>query len=80
HEADAKTFVDWAMSDDAMRIYATSFAVIGVTALESPVKNLPPDLPARLAKADLRWTARNRDRIIAEWSRRYEAKAERSHE
>jgi len=76
--ADAKTFVDWAMSDAAMRVYAKSFAVIGVPSLEEPVRNLPVDLPSRLAKADLQWTARNRDRIIAEWSRRYAAKTQKA--
>lgn len=76
HTADAEAFVDWAMSDAAMRVYAKSFAVIAVPSLERPVKNLPAGLPQRLARTDLRRTARQRDRIIAEWTRRYESKTE----
>jgi iron(III) transport system substrate-binding protein len=29
-----------------------------------------------LAKNDLNWAAKNRERILAEWSKRYEGKAE----
>jgi iron(III) transport system substrate-binding protein len=71
----AQAFIDWAMSDDAMRLYADSFVIVGVPRLAKPVANLPSDLATRLAPVDLTWTAKNRVRILAEWTRRYEAKA-----
>jgi iron(III) transport system substrate-binding protein len=38
---------------------------------------LPRDLEARLIRNDFAFAARNRDRILAEWLRRYGAKAEK---
>lgn len=73
HRPEAEAFLDWAMSEDAMRLYAKSFAVIATPRLAAPVPNLPTDLPSRLAKADLHWLARNRERVIAAWTARYAA-------
>jgi iron(III) transport system substrate-binding protein len=71
--AAAEAFLDWAMSHEAMDVYAKSFAVIAVPKFAAPVPNLPSDLSSRLAKVDLHWLARNRTRIITEWSKRYAA-------
>ncbi len=73
HRAAAEAFLDWAMSPEAMGVYAKSFAVIAVRKLAAPVPNLPTDLSSRLANVDLQWLARNRTRIIAEWTKRYAA-------
>ncbi|GAA0534957.1 putative 2-aminoethylphosphonate ABC transporter substrate-binding protein [Rhizomicrobium palustre] len=73
HSKEAEAFMDWAMSADAMRVYAKSFAVVAVPKLAAPVTNLPSDLPSRLAKADLNWLAQNRTRVIDTWSARYAA-------
>ena len=35
------------------------------------IPNLPADYESRLAKNDLTWMAKNRERVIKEWSRRY---------
>ena len=72
----AKAFVDWAMSRDAMRLYARNLALVADPAISSPPPGLPPDLAAHLAPIDLRWTAANRDRIIDAWTRRYGAKSQ----
>ncbi len=71
HEKAAKAFVDWAFSDDAMRLYAKNFSVVGAKAFARPVPNLPADYDTHLAKNDLGWMARNRDRIVKAWSARY---------
>ena len=73
HRVAAEAFLDWAMSQEAMQVYAKSFAVIAVPKLAAPVPNLPSDLSLRLANVNLQWLARNRTRIIAEWSKRYAA-------
>ncbi len=75
HPKAAQIFTDWAMSDDAMKLYADSFSMVGVTRFNKPAPYLPTDLANRLAPMDLAWTARNRVRILAEWSKRYEGKA-----
>jgi iron(III) transport system substrate-binding protein len=74
--AQAKAFLDWALSDAAMAVYARSFSLVGVPGHSRPVAGLPADLPAHLARTDLAWTAANRDRIIAEWTRRYGARGQ----
>lgn len=72
----AKAFIDWAMSPDAMRLYARNLTLVADPATSSPPPGLPPDMAAHLAPIDLRWTAANRDKIIDEWARRYSSKSE----
>ena len=43
--------------------------------LSQPIPDIPADYASRLAKNDFDWAAKNRDRILAEWSKRYESKA-----
>jgi iron(III) transport system substrate-binding protein len=75
HLAAAQKLLDWAISDDAMRLYANNFAIVAVKGLEKPLPNVPADYAARLVKNDFVWAAKNRERILAEWSKRYESKA-----
>jgi iron(III) transport system substrate-binding protein len=71
----AKKLLDWSISDAAMALYANNFAIVAVPALSKPLPNVPADYGSRLVKNDFAWAAKNRDRILAEWSRRYESKA-----
>ena len=73
--AAAQKLMDWAASDDAMALYAANFAIVAVPALSKPLPNVPADYGSRLVKNDFAWAAKNRDRILAEWSKRYESKA-----
>ena len=71
----AKKLLDWAISDEAMGLYAKNFAIVAVPALSQPLPNVPADYAQRLAKNDFAWAAKNRERILAEWSKRYDSKA-----
>jgi iron(III) transport system substrate-binding protein len=71
----AKKLEDWAVSDEAMALYANNFAIVAVPALSKPLPNVPADYASRLAKNDFAWAATNRDKVLAEWSKRYESKA-----
>ena len=73
--AAAQKFMDWAISDEAMGLYAHNFAIVAVPSLNKPLPNVPADYSSRLAKNDFAWSAKNRERILAEWSKRYESKA-----
>ena len=73
--AAAQRLVDWAVSDAAMALYAKNFAIVAVKALSQPLPNVPANYPSMLAKNDFQWAANNRDKILAEWSKRYESKA-----
>ena len=58
-----------------MALYASNFAIVAVPALSKPLPNVPSNYSAMLVKNDFAWAAKNRDRILAEWSKRYESKA-----
>jgi iron(III) transport system substrate-binding protein len=73
--AAAQKLMDWSVTDAAMKLYAKNFAIVAVPALSEPLPNVPADYGKRLAKNDFGWAAKNRDRILAEWSKRYESKA-----
>jgi iron(III) transport system substrate-binding protein len=72
----AKTLVDWSVSEKAMRLYNEGYAVTAITSIAKPVEFLPANMVQHMAKNDLQWAADNYDRILAEWEKRYGAKAE----
>ncbi len=75
--AAAKTLADWAVSPAANQLYAANFAIVALPGVGAPLEFVPADIEQRLAKNDFGWAAANRERVLAEWSRRYEAKAEK---
>ena len=68
--AAAKQFLDWAISDEAMGLYAKFFAAVGVAGLPVP-EGLPKDIAKVVYPNDFDWSAKNRERVLAEWSKRY---------
>jgi iron(III) transport system substrate-binding protein len=68
--AAAKQFLDWAISDEAMALYAKYFAAVGVAGFPVP-EGLPKDISKVVFPNDFDWSAKNRERILAEWSKRY---------
>jgi iron(III) transport system substrate-binding protein len=71
----AQKLLDWAVSDEAMGLYANNFAIVAVPSMNKTLPNVPADYGSRLVKNDFAWAAKNRERILAEWSKRYESKA-----
>ena len=72
----AKKLADWASSKDAMLLYGKNFAITAQPGVASPLANVPADYEKRLVKMDFKTAADNRERILAEWNRRYDAKSE----
>jgi len=66
----AKQFLDWAASEEAMRLYAKYFAAVGIAGIPAP-EGLPKDISKVVYPNDFDWSAKNRDRILAEWQKRY---------
>jgi iron(III) transport system substrate-binding protein len=66
----AKQFLDWAISDDSLRLVATFFAAVSVPGFPVP-EGLPKDISKVVYPNDFEWSAKNRDRILAEWQKRY---------
>lgn len=71
----AKKIADWAATKGANELYSKTYAVVAMPG----VVNYPPNYPAtaekQMIKNDFNWMAENRERILAEWTKRYEAKA-----
>lgn len=72
----AQTLMDWSITPAAMALYNEGYAVIGLPEIAKPVENYPADAQEKMIDNDFEWAANNRERILAEWSRRYDAKSE----
>ncbi len=72
----AKTFLDWTLSEPVMKEYAKSYAVVSIPTGEPIPEGLPQEPLKQMIKNDLSWAAKNRDRILKEWTKRYDGKSE----
>jgi iron(III) transport system substrate-binding protein len=72
----ARKLADWASSKDAMVLYGKNFAITAQPGVAAPLANVPADYEKRLVKMDFKNAADNRERILAEWSKRYDSKSE----
>jgi iron(III) transport system substrate-binding protein len=66
----AQQFLDWAMGEEAMGLYAKFFAAVGVAGFPVPA-GLPTDISKVVFPNDFDWSAKNRERNLAEWQKRY---------
>ncbi len=71
----AKKLMDWVASKGANELYGKYYALVAHPEVKSAPANYPVDAEAKMAKNDFAWMAENRERILAEWSKRYESKA-----
>lgn len=72
----ARTFLDWAVSDSAMKEYAQSYAITGASTGQPIPEGFPDNPVARLIDNNFSWSAANRKAILAEWLERYDGKSE----
>ncbi|GAA0770151.1 putative 2-aminoethylphosphonate ABC transporter substrate-binding protein [Ideonella azotifigens] len=75
--AAAKKLADWASSKDAMLLYGKNFALTAQPGVAPKLPNIPADYESRLIKMDFEFAAANRERILAEWTKRYDVKSEK---
>jgi iron(III) transport system substrate-binding protein len=76
NKEDAKQFLDWLLTLDAAKLYgerAEMSSVPGAKPTEAVLKaGLPPDVSVVLYKMDFDASAKNKDRILAEWKKSIE--------
>jgi iron(III) transport system substrate-binding protein len=72
----ARKLMDWSVTREANELYAKNYAIVAMPGVAQPLPNLPSNYESLLVKNDFGWAAKNRDRILAEWEKRYNAKAE----
>jgi iron(III) transport system substrate-binding protein len=71
----AKKIADWSATKDANELYSKTYAIVAARGVENKPANYPANAEAGMIRNDLSWMADNRDRVLAEWSKRYESKA-----
>jgi iron(III) transport system substrate-binding protein len=72
----AKRLADWMASKEANQVTSNWWAIVAYPGVAKKLEGIPENYEKLLAKNDLNWSAKNRERILAEWSKRYEGKAE----
>lgn len=75
--AAAKALADWAVTRKANELYANNFAVVALPGVQEKLEFIDGDIEKQLVKNNFEWAATNRERVLAEWSKRYEGKAEK---
>jgi len=72
----AKKLMDWTVTKEANQAYAKNFAIVAHPEVKPALPHIPANLEQRLIKNDFAYAAKNRDKILAEWNKRYAAKSE----
>ncbi len=73
--AAAQRLADWTVTKKASEMYSKYYAVVAHSELSALPAGYPAAAPAAMVPMDFTFMATNRDRILAEWSRRYNSKA-----
>lgn len=70
----ARRVMDFAASRRANELYAKWVPLTAIENVAPAPKNYPAEVAASMIKNDFAWAMENRDRIIAEWQKRYAKK------
>ncbi|MBS3948707.1 MAG: putative 2-aminoethylphosphonate ABC transporter substrate-binding protein [Dethiobacter sp.] len=70
----AKTFLDWAISDEAMNLYKANYPIIS-TGKGGTYEGFTFNPVDQLIENDLAWVAENRESILEKWTQRYGTKS-----
>jgi iron(III) transport system substrate-binding protein len=73
----SKKLMDWVASKEANEAYAKNFAIVAYPGLNMKLEHVPADLEKLLIKNDFAFAAKNRDKILTEWNKRYAVKTEK---
>jgi iron(III) transport system substrate-binding protein len=74
---EAKKLMDWVATKEANQAYSKNFAIVAHPEVKPALPYIPADLESRLIKNDFAFAAKNRDKILTEWQKRYAAKSEK---
>jgi len=71
----AQKLVDWTVSKTANTLYGKYYAIVAMPGIDAAPPNYPANAEKSMVKNDLAWMAKERDRILAEWTKRYDGKS-----
>jgi iron(III) transport system substrate-binding protein len=75
HAAAAQKLIDWTVTKKANELYGKYYAIVAHPDVKAAPPNYPPNAEQAMIKNDLDWMASNRERILAEWTKRYDSKS-----
>jgi len=70
----AKTFLDWAISDEAMNLYKDNYPILA-NGRGGKYDGFTSDPVNQLIDNDLVWIASNRDKILDKWTEKFDGKS-----
>jgi iron(III) transport system substrate-binding protein len=73
--AAAQKLADFAISQKAYELYGKYYAIVGLPGLNPAPANYPPNAEPAMVKVDLAAMGKERERILAEWTKRYDSKS-----
>jgi iron(III) transport system substrate-binding protein len=71
----AQKLVDWTVTKKANEMYGKYYAIVGYPGINAAPPNYPANAEQAMVKNDLGWMASQRERILAEWTKRYDGKS-----
>ncbi len=71
----AKRLADFAVSREAMQVYGRFYALLALPGVTASVQGYPADFEQRLVNVNFREMGAARERILAEWNRRFDNKS-----
>lgn len=72
----AKALADWSVSREANEMYAKAYSVVALPGVAKPIPGYPDGLIQSMIRNDFTWVAANRERLLAEWQKRFDGKTE----
>ena len=72
----ARKLADWSASQSGNEQFAKNFAIVALPGISRKNAFIPANYEALLIKQDLNWSSVNRERILTEWTKRYDGKSE----
>lgn len=75
HAEAAKKLIDFTVTKQANEIYGKYYAIVAHPDIKAAPPNYPPNAEEAMIKNDINWMASNRERILAEWTKRYDSKS-----
>lgn len=73
--AAVQAVLDWSVSKSANELYGKYYAIVAQQGMSFAPPNYPAGAEQAMVKNDLAWMASNRDKILAEWTKRYDGKS-----
>jgi len=72
----SKKVADWVATRGANELYGKYYAIVAHPEVKAAPANYPPTAEQAMVKNDFSWMAENRERILTEWTKRYDGKAQ----